>query len=165
MPVPSGWAIDALIAEVFDAGWWLTPVLGDTRVVVRDGWRQRITPSLPQGGDNEISHCLVDAAAIEQVLDETIAEYRRLRVQFRFVVGPGSKPDDLAERLERRGFSRVDVQGMVRDVSPVGGVPDDVRVEAARDARAADEFTEVMACGWAMDPAPMRPLNRARLGK
>lgn len=32
---------------------------------------------------------------------------------------------------------------MVRDVSPVDGVPGDVRVEAARDARDADEFTEV----------------------
>lgn len=153
--------IETLAAEVLEAAWRLPPVVADTRVIVRAGWRQMITPSLPQGGCNEVSHCVVDEASIERALDETIAEYRGIR--FRFIVGPGTKPEDLAERLARRGFSRVDVHGMARDLSPIEGVPAGVRVEAAIDESGADLFTDVTARGWEMDPAPLRPMHRAML--
>lgn len=50
MPIPGGWAREALLQEVMQAPLRALSPLADTRIVERPGWRQRITPSLRQGG-------------------------------------------------------------------------------------------------------------------
>jgi GNAT superfamily N-acetyltransferase len=161
MARPSGWTTEALVGEVIASPWRVPSSNADTRDVQRPGWFQRLTPSLRQGGLNEVSHCVIPAEDADRVIDETIAGYHALGIRFRWAVTPGSKPDDLAERLAKRGFSSVELWGVVRDLSPLPAKPGtDVRVTAV-DASSVDEFTDVMASGWSMDPEPLRPMHRA----
>lgn len=159
MPLPPGWTNEALVEEVVHSPWRGRIQLPDTRFVERPGWRQLLTPSLKQGGLNEVDASL-DAADADRVIDETIDEYRRLGLRFRWTVTPGSKPDDLGERLARRGLKPHWVHGVVRDLSPVKAR--DAAVEAVGLAT-VDEFTGVMAAGWEMDPATLDVLHRTML--
>src|SRR5688572_15384812 len=87
----------------------------DTRVIERPGWYQVITPSSRTGGVNEVVFSALDEAQADAVIDETLATYRALGVRFKWCVGPGSAPADLAERLERRGLESWPVRGMACD--------------------------------------------------
>jgi len=135
----------------------------DLRVIERPGWFQLITPSMRDGGMNEVCLAVLDAAEVDEVIDRTIAEYRALGIRFRWSVGPDSRPADLAERLARRGLrSSVTCAMASRTDAARDGVPDGVRVEEV-DARSVDLFTRVMAEGWSMDPGPLHRLHEALL--
>lgn len=166
MALPSEWTTEALVEEVIASPWRVPPSSPDTREIQRPGWFQRLTPSLPQGALNEVSHCVLAADEADRVIDATIAEYHALGIRFRWAVTPGSKPDDLAERLARRGFTPEEAWGVVRDLSPLAleNAAKDVRVIAV-DASSIDAFTNVLAPGFDMDPEPLRPLHRAMVGR
>lgn len=137
--------------------------LPDTQVIERPGWLQLITPSLRQGGLNEVAYSALDEKDADAVIDETLEVYRRLGLRFRWNVGPDSRPADLAERLARRGLRRSEVLGMIRETA---GVPaeagGDVTVEEV-DERTVEEYSRTMAAGWEMDPAPIIAFNRTVL--
>jgi hypothetical protein len=78
-------------------------------------------------------------------------------VHWRWSVGPDSTPADLGDRLVRRGLVRSEVAGLARETAGVAPVPG-VAVERV-DARTVGEFTDVMARGWSIDPAPLAPAN------
>jgi GNAT superfamily N-acetyltransferase len=134
--------------------------LPDTQVIERPGWMQLITPSLRQGGLNEVAFSALDEKEADAVIDETIEVYRRLGLRFRWSVGPDSRPADLAERLTRRGLRPSETLGMIRETAVVpaeaGG---DVTVEEV-DERTVEEYSRTMAAGWEMDPAPITAFNR-----
>lgn len=132
--------------------------LPDTTVIDRPDWFQISTPSLPQGGLNEVGICIASEADVERVIDETVAHYGERR--FRWAVVPGSRPADLGERLEKRGFRGEDSWGMARETAPPMGAPADVEVVRVTEE---PEYTQVMAEGWSMDPAPLAPLHRLAL--
>jgi hypothetical protein len=51
---------------------------------------------------------------------------------------------------------------VVRDLSPIAATaPPGVRVEAAVNDAAADQFTDVLASGWGAEPEEMRDRHRA----
>ena len=137
--------------------------LPDTQVIERPGWLQLITPSLRQGGLNEVAYSALDEKEADAVIDETLEVYRRLGLRFRWNVGPDSRPADLAERLARRGLRRSEALGMIRETAAApaeaGG---DVTVEEV-DERTVEEFSRTMAAGWEMDPAPIIAFNRTVL--
>ncbi|HYO65694.1 MAG TPA: hypothetical protein VEU33_06390, partial [Archangium sp.] len=62
--------------------------LPDTQVIERPGWLQLITPSLRQGGLNEVAYSALDEKEADAVIDETLEQYRRLGLRFRWSVGP-----------------------------------------------------------------------------
>lgn len=134
--------------------------LQDTQVIERPGWLQLITPSLRQGGLNEVALSVLDEKDADSVIDETLEAYRRLGLRFRWSVGPDSRPVDLAERLARRGLRGTEVRGMIRGT---GAIPLDaegnITVEEV-DERTVTEFSRVMAEGWGMDSAPIEAFNR-----
>lgn len=144
----------------------------DTQVIARPGWLQLITPSLPQGGLNEVALSVLSEADAERVIDETLAEYARLGLRFRWLVGPDSRPLDLGQRLLRRGLHHEASLGMARETTvEVGPDPAEVSVDS-REAAAAltievvdeasvDLFSDVMAEGWSSPP--QYALNRALL--
>ncbi|WP_309892208.1 GNAT family N-acetyltransferase [Archangium sp.] len=134
--------------------------LPDTQVIERPGWLQLITPSLRQGGLNEVAFSVLDEQEADAVIDETLAVYRRLGLRFRWTVGPDSRPADLAERLARRGLRRSEVHGMIRELSAAPPDPEgDVTVEEV-DEHTVGEFSRTMAEGWEVDPAPIEAFNR-----
>jgi len=150
---------DEILAEVVDQPRHAYVVLPDMRVIERPGWFQLITPSFTQGGFNDV-HAELDEADADRVIAETIDEYRRLGLQFRWILGPESKPADLADRLARAGLRRTDSFGMARstDITPSSSI-----AVARVDATTLDQFTQTMSDGWRRDAAPFRAAHRAML--
>ena len=56
--------------------------LADTSVIDRPGWWQIVTPSLTQGGMNEVACTELPDDTCDAIIDETIASYRRLGLIF-----------------------------------------------------------------------------------
>ncbi|MFL5358215.1 GNAT family N-acetyltransferase [Archangium sp.] len=137
--------------------------LPDTQIIESPGWSQLVTPSLRQGGLNEVSFAALDEQEADAVIDETLELYRRLGLRFRWTVGPDSRPADLAERLARRGLRQSETWGMIRETEAVPvDVGGDVTVEEV-DERTVAEYSRTMAEGWGMDPAPIEAFNRSVL--
>ena len=120
----------------------------DTRVVQRDGWFQRITPS--SANHNEVLRSAVREADAERVIDEVVAEYRSLGKPTKWFTGPWTRPADFGDRLLRRGFRVAQTRGMgcrtdavARGDTPVRLVETDAEIEAyvraSRDAWAVDD--------------------------
>jgi GNAT superfamily N-acetyltransferase len=150
---------DDILAEVLDRPRHAYVVLPDMRVIERPGWFQLITPSFTQGGFNDVHAELADADA-DRAIAETIDEYRRLGLKFRWTIGPVSKPADLADRLARAGLRRTDSLGMVRttDVTPISSIA----VQRV-DATTVERFTDTMSDGWGRDAGPFRVAHRLML--
>jgi GNAT superfamily N-acetyltransferase len=129
----------------------------DLRVIERPGWMQIITPSFTSGGNNEVAHAEISDEAADAVIEAVIAEYRAVGVKWRWTVGPGSKPADLAERLVRRGLALHQVAALARETDGLAPVPG-VVVERV-DAGSLPEFTSIVARGWSADPAQLAPAH------
>jgi predicted GNAT family acetyltransferase len=156
-----GWSERDLLEEAIVAPRNGFVPLPDTRLIVRPGWHQLITPSLPEGGLNEVAWSVLAEDEADAVIDATVAEYQRAGAHFRWALPAGSAPADLAERLERRGFSRAELVVMVastRGAAPPAGI--DLEIVGAAEV---DAFTQVMAEGWQMSPAPLDRFHRAVL--
>ena len=132
----------------------------EMRIIERPDWMQLVTPSFRRGGLNQIAFAALDAGEADRVIEETIAEYRQLGIQFRWLVVPGSKPDDLAQRLERHGLRKSAARAMYARTL--------VRVSATREVEEVNEeslrdFTRVTASGWGQDEEPLERYHRAVL--
>ena len=137
--------------------------LADTRIIERPGFWQIVTPSLTRGGMNDVMCTELPEETADAIIDETIASYERLGILFRWTIGPGTKPFDLADRLARRGLQRTESFGVARATSHAASAgAGAVTVEEVSLAN-VDEFTRVMAEGWKMDAAPLAPLHRRML--
>lgn len=159
---PAGWTEADVERELVDApgGAW-APFEGLT-VVDRPGWRQLTCTRFPAGGLNEVSRAHLSAADADRVIDETVAHYARLGLEFRWSVLPGSTPADLERRLEARGLQRTSIVAMARStetpLTPAAGV-----TVARVDAGTVDAFTHVMCAGWSISPGALGDFNRACL--
>jgi hypothetical protein len=125
------------------------PRAKSSRVVRRPDWHQVHTPDAPGSGLNEIAFSRVREEDAERVIDEAIATYHATGHPVKWCVGPWTKPDDFAERLERRGFTSWHVRGMgcATDLAlrPVPAV--DV-IEVGLDT--LDEWEATNAEGWSV---------------
>lgn len=165
--------VDEIVHEALIAPRDALVPMPDTRWLTRDGWSQIITPSLAQGGMNEVIHAALSTEEADRIIAETCAEYGRLGIRFRWTVGPASKPADLADRLERAGLRRTWAKVMYADpsalaIAPPAEMPTRGRIVVERiapgDDAGADEFSAVMAEGFAMPSVePLRPVTRAQL--
>lgn len=163
----AGFSQQALIHELLHAPHTAIIPLADTQIVERPGLWQVITPSLKQGGMNEVicSEIAGDEAAIEAAIDRAIAPYRRHDVRFRFTVCPGATPEDLGERLVRRGLFPSETIGLVcatDDLDATADAASDVTVEEV-DLKNVDDFTHVMVEGWQMNASAADALHRRML--
>ncbi|WP_266215347.1 GNAT family N-acetyltransferase [Paraliomyxa miuraensis] len=129
--------------------------LPDTRVIERPGWMQLVTPSLRDGGMNEVCLAVLDPDEADAVIDATLAEYRDLGIRFRWNVGPDSAPSDLVARLLARGLRAETTIGLAGATAGLTTAPPaGVTVEPV-DETNVEVFTDVMARGWDMDPTPL----------
>lgn len=131
----------------------------DTQVIERPGVRQLVTPSFRTGGLNEVSFFAVSDEEAESAIDAALSPYLAHGIRFRWNLLPGSRPDDLAERLTRRGLVPSTVCAMARGTAAPLTAPADVTVTPV-DESTLDLFTGTMAAGWELDPAPLRAYNR-----
>lgn len=150
---------EEIIEEVIVTPRRAFPPLPDLRVIERPGWLQIITPSITNGSLNEVIFSALDEHEADAAIDAAIAGYRVLGLRFRWNAGPGSAPANLGERLERRGLVASWGRGMARSTSAPGQT-DDPAIEIAEvDATTIGVFSQVMAHGWSLDPAPIAELN------
>jgi GNAT superfamily N-acetyltransferase len=159
----AGFSRDDLLHEVLVAPRAALVPLPDTRIIERPGWWQIVTPSLARGGMNDVTCTEIPEADADRIIDETIESYVQLGIRFRWNVGPGVTPADLAERLARRGLRRSEALAMAR--ATAGVVPEAdgaLSVEEVSLAN-ADDFTQVMADGWEVEAAPLDALHRRML--
>jgi GNAT superfamily N-acetyltransferase len=118
-------------------------------VVERPGWYQVITQSSTAAVNNEVILSAIPRDDAERVIDETIAGYRAHGTAFKWCVGPWSAPDDLGERLSRRGFQSWAVRGMACEPGAIAiAVPADVTTELVTETSLAPHVEAVIR-GWA----------------
>ncbi|HEY3592811.1 MAG TPA: GNAT family N-acetyltransferase, partial [Polyangiaceae bacterium] len=157
----AGWSRERLLREVVESPRRAFIPIEGTRVIERSGWLQLITPSFPRGGFNDVARAELADDEADSVIDSTIAEYVKLGLEFRWIVGPDSRPTDLAERLDRRGLVRHQVSGMVRVLDgyqePVADRS--IAVESI-DLSNESEFSRVTALGWKMDRESLSAYHR-----
>lgn len=136
----------------------------DTQVIVRPGWLQRFTPSMPDGGGmNEVVTCQLRADEADAVIDRAIAMYRGAGVQHRWRVGPDTTPSDLGARLEARGLTPDGGSALARALSvEPQALPRGVEVVCV-DEQSVDAYTQLMAEGWGGRPGPMAAFHRGIL--
>ena len=72
----------------------------------------------------------------DDALEAIIEEANARRVPMRWWLGPGTQPADTGERLEKRGFSHVQLAGMAIELSAMQAPPAEpaLRVERVRDS-------------------------------
>jgi len=161
--VVAGFSFEDLIDEALVAPRSALVLLPDTQIIERAGWWQIVTPSLTRGGMNEVACTELPEETADAIIDETIMQYKRLGLRFRWTIRPGTKPADLADRLARRGLIATESLVMARATA---GAPAEyepfVTVEEVNLAN-VDDFTRVMAEGWGSDPAPLEALHRRML--
>lgn len=159
----SGFSDEEILHEALVAPRGALVPLADTKIIERHGWWQIVTSSLTRGGMNEIVCTELSAASADAIIDETIASYRKLGLRFRWSVGAGTKPEDLAHRLARRGLQQSEALVMARATSNT--IQEDTSAITINEVSLAnvDEFTRVMAEGWHMDAAPLDVLHRRML--
>ncbi len=163
-PMLEGWSADALAHELFVVPRGAHVELPGMEVIERPGWWQIITPSIRDGGLNEVAYAALGDDEADAVIDATIADYRRRGLRFRWSVIPSSRPADLSERLARRGLVRSETLAVARSCVPVDGAPSagEARVVPV-DAGTVDLYSSLMASGWGVAPGPFADYHRQAL--
>jgi GNAT superfamily N-acetyltransferase len=136
----------------------------DTRVIEREGWFQRITPSC--ANHNEVLRSAVEEVDAERVIDEVVVEYRALGKPTRWFTGPWTRPVDFGDQLLRRGFRRSETRGM-GCATDTNMAPGDARVRRVETDAELDAYLQASRLAWASvanDLEPTRASYHARLG-
>jgi len=157
----SGWSHEDMQRALFEAPRRGFDPMPDSVVVERPGWWRLTTPSFRNGGFNEVALSALGEDEADHVIDETLADYARLGLSFRWTVGPESAPFDLAARLALRGLVGEPVWGMAAALDSMTFAPSSSALEVERVTLAAEPvFTRVMAEGWSAEPAALEAYHR-----
>lgn len=138
----AGWD-EALSHAGEDAVWGLTRVPSP---MINNATRVRFTQEQAGG-------------ALEAILAEAHARH----VPMRWWLGPGTQPAGIGERLEMRGFSRVQLAGMAIELSRMQAAPAGpaLRVERVRDSGQLGAWCRVLAAGFSMPQFAADAFGRA----
>jgi GNAT superfamily N-acetyltransferase len=129
----------------------------DSQWIERPGWMQLVTPSAPGTFLNEILLSQVADEDAEGVIDEVLADHRARRRPVKWCVGHWTRPADLGQRLERRGFVRHPVRAMGCETARIVDVPAGVGFVAV-DEQNLETYLAIEARGWGL-PADQIPLQ------
>ncbi|MFO0678430.1 MAG: GNAT family N-acetyltransferase [Polyangiaceae bacterium] len=153
---------EALLRAVIDGPRRALPRLPETRRIARPGWFQIVTPSMKDGGMNDIEIEGLEESTADVALDEGISLYRDNGSRFRVFVWPGPHAEPTARRLEARGLVATTMHGMVRAIDPraleAHTLPS-ITLDPVDDGSVVP-YSETMAAGWEMDPGPILAMNR-----
>lgn len=115
---------------------------------------------------NKIAAARLEPADADRGIASALAHFREAGRPFAWIVGPGSRPLDLEQRLERHGLRRAEAElGMAIDLA---ALPEEVHqpagleIRPVRTASDLEGFAEVMARCWdPPDPAVRDFFRRA----
>ena len=123
----------------------------DTRIEQGEGWYRVTTPSAKSNSLNEVVYSVIEEADVDRIVDETIADYRRIAVPFKWITGLRSAPDNLADLLHARGLGVWDGWGMIASPGLEINTPDEnVRIEEV-DGTRLTEYCRTVAEGLETD--------------
>jgi ribosomal protein S18 acetylase RimI-like enzyme len=159
------WTPERKLRAAIDAPLGPSACPRDTRVIERDGWFQRITPSAPGTWHNEVILSSVDERDAERVIDEIIALYRAIGKPTKWSTGPWTRPHDFGDRLARRGFTSWETRGM-GCATNMRVAPGTALVRLVEDDSDLDAYVRTNALGWATAPDDVqRDALRRSLGR
>lgn len=130
----------------------------DSRLIERPGFRQLVTPSAT-GYLNEVSFARLAPEEADRAIEGAIADYRAHRLATKWYVGPTTQPQDLGERLVRRGFDSWDVRAMGIDTRVPALASADLDVAEIGEAD-LDDYIDTNLRGWSTGDG-QRDLERA----
>ncbi len=137
---------DDLHRDTFEAPTRSRFVCGDAREVLRPGWSQLITPTIPLRWRNEVSLSVLGADA-DAVIEATVASYGSLGLPLRWLVGPPTRPVDTAEKLVKLGFSLRPIRGMAIDTTAMLPTPGNVVVRRMQ-MHDVQLWSDACSAGW-----------------
>jgi GNAT superfamily N-acetyltransferase len=121
----------------------------DARIIERPGWLQIVTPSAPVGMQNEVLLSVLADEDVERAIDDAIATYHAVRHPVKWCIGPKTKPDDLGERLARRGFDGWKGRAMGVDTALAMRVPAGVEIVEVEEPE-LDAYVATTVEGWSL---------------
>lgn len=124
----------------------------DSVVFDEGGWYRIMTPSAPWPSLNEVILSSLDDQIADAQVDALLDAHRAHDLPLKWCVYPWTKPDDLGERLLRRGAIHWKARGMVCDSALSIDVPNDVEVRRI-DLGTLETYVRVMADGWGLPPS------------
>ncbi len=155
-----GWTSERKLRAAIDGPLGPMSTRPDTRVVAREGWFQRITPSAPGSHLNEVLVSVVDEGDAERVIEEVVTEYRALGKPTKWCTGPWTRPADFGERLLRRGFRGWGTRGMGRATdAPIA--PGAARVRLVETEADLDAYLRTSRLAWSIDDDNLEPTRAA----
>jgi GNAT superfamily N-acetyltransferase len=105
---------------------------------------------------------------IDETIDHLISRFSARNVPILWLVHPSSRPDNLSERLEKRGLQEIEIApGMARsldDLPEVAPIPTGVEIREANEDQDLGELSEFAAWRWGV-PEEYRPQLRNMLKK
>lgn len=159
----AGFSKEAILHEVLIAPRAVLMPRFDTQIIERPGWWQIVTPSITDGGMNEVGCDELPGENCDEIITQTIALYRQLGLQFRWMLGPRTKPTDLAERLARLGLQRSESFAMACATAEATAERSPAITTESVSLANVDDFTQLMAEGWQTSAAPLDDLHRKML--
>lgn len=131
------------------------------------GWFQAVGPGIGTGLMSRVYRSVLRDHEADARIAEAIAAHRTRELPTLWVVGPGSRPSDLGERLLAAGFKLSHVAtGMLGETARITAQQDPrVSVEVVNEGNLED-WIRIHAAGWEMAPAAVERLResaRARL--
>jgi GNAT superfamily N-acetyltransferase len=95
---------------------------------------------------NSVMHARVSPGAADALIDARIAACEARHVPMLWWTGPSTSPDDLGDRLDRRGFLFEPAHGMVADLDRLERDPTrtDVAIEAVTDLSTLRTWSRVL---------------------
>ncbi|MCO4762307.1 MAG: GNAT family N-acetyltransferase [Myxococcales bacterium] len=141
-----------LIWETFTAPLNARFERADTQVIEREGWSQVLTPSMPMIWRNTVGLSVLPSDAnVDRVIDDTLAQYGAHNLPVRWLVGPPTRPLDMAARLRGRQPEEHQLRGMCVDVDAPIPHPDGVNVRQI-ELTDLDAWNDVTSRGWESPP-------------
>ncbi|MFZ5442600.1 MAG: GNAT family N-acetyltransferase [Myxococcota bacterium] len=159
--VPAGWSEADVLRELIDGPARAFVPFPELEVVERPDFARLTCALFPSGGFNGVSRMKVADDVADRLIDETLADYRRRGLRFRWPVMPDASPADLASRLAARGLASHEVVAMAR-ATAVAAPASGCSVELV-DETNVDLFTRVMAEGWSAPAGPLERYHRLTL--
>jgi hypothetical protein len=126
---------------------WSRP---DSLIIDKPDWFQVSTPSSNEFYLNGVAFCAVEGDQGEKRVRDTIQEFRQRGVQFRWILGPSSRPSHLASFLLSEGLELThECFGMVRstDTASFRSVDPSITVERVGMTQIED-YAQTCTLGW-----------------
>lgn len=142
-----------------------TPPSPDIECIVRPGWVQWIRRGVQSPLTNRIWLSRLSDEEADERIAATMATYRGLNLPLMWMLSPGSRPTNLAERLLAHGFRHmVDVRGMIARVDDIvkvaaTSINPAIQVDIVDESN-MEEWLTLYARGWNVDEATKNAVRR-----